>query len=81
MCSMEAGVYGTENPDDPSKGTEMPRNPLCEKLNVESTFVRSDQVPITVAGKTRVAQGSAPLPLAAPGTRLQTFPLGVDCFL
>src|SRR5262245_35186679 len=81
MCSTEAGVYGTENPDDPSKGTEVPRDPLCEKLNIESAFVRSDQVPITVAGRTKAAQVPAPLPKAAPGTRLQTFALGVDCFL
>jgi hypothetical protein len=81
MCSTEAGVYGTENPDDPSKGTEVPRDPLCEKLDAESAFVRSDQVPITVAGKTTAAQVPAPLPKAAPGTRLQTFALGVDCFL
>jgi hypothetical protein len=81
MCSTEAGVYGTENPDDPSKGTEVPRDPLCEQLDAESAFVRSDQVPITVAGQTKAAQVLAPLPAAAPGTRLQTFPLGVDCFL
>jgi hypothetical protein len=81
MCSTEAGVYGTEHPDDPSKGTEVPRDPLCERLDAESAFVRSDQVPIRVAGKTKAAHIQAPLPTPAPGTRLQSFPLGVDCFL
>jgi hypothetical protein len=81
LCSTEAGVYGTEHPDDPSKGTEVPRDPLCERLDAESAFVRSDQVSITVAGKTKAAHVPAPLPAPAPGTRLQTLPLGVDCFL
>jgi hypothetical protein len=81
MCSTEAGVYGTEHPDDPSKGTEVPRDPLCAKLDVESAFVRSDQVPITVAGQTKAARVPVPLPASAPGTRLETFALGVDCFL
>jgi hypothetical protein len=81
MCSTEADVYGTEHPEDPCKGTEVPRAPLCEKLAAESAFVRSDQVSIKVAGKKTAAKVRTPLPTPAPGTRLQTFLLGVDCFL
>src|SRR5262249_58095123 len=30
MCSTQGEVYGTEDPDDPTKGTEVPRGPLLE---------------------------------------------------
>ena len=80
MCSTEAGVYDTEHPDEPSKGTEVPRAPLW-RLDAESAFVRSDQMPIPVLGTTKTAHFQVPLPEPAPGTRLQIFPLGVDCFL
>ena len=45
MCSTEAGVYGTEDPGRPTKGTEVPRGPLCEKLDAESALraQRSDR--------------------------------------
>ena len=81
MCSTEAGVYGTENPEDASKGTEVPRVPLLAKLSTQAALVRSDQVPITVNGKPIKPQVSAALPAAIPGSRFQAGPLWVDCFL
>ena len=51
MCSTQADVYGNEDPDDPTKGTEVPRLPLLEKLASESALVRSDQIPITADKK------------------------------
>jgi beta-lactamase superfamily II metal-dependent hydrolase len=81
MCSTEAGVYGTEDPDDPRKGTEVPRAPLLAKLASESAFVRSDQIAITVSGKQIPARAPAALPAPLPGSRFKQGPLWVDCYL
>jgi beta-lactamase superfamily II metal-dependent hydrolase len=81
MCSTEAGVYGTEDPDDPTKGTEVPRGPLLAKLASESALVRSDQIAIKVGGSTIPAKAPAALPTSRPGTRLSTGPIWVDCYL
>lgn len=82
MCSTEGGVYGTEHPEDPARaGTEVPRGPLLARLGQESALVRSDQIPITVAGTTVPAKAPAPLPPGIPGSRLETGPLWVDCYL
>jgi beta-lactamase superfamily II metal-dependent hydrolase len=81
MCSTQAGVYGTEDPDDPTKGTEVPRLPLIDKLAAESAFVRSDQIAITVDGKTIEAEAAAPLPTGAPGTRFEQGSFWIDCYL
>jgi beta-lactamase superfamily II metal-dependent hydrolase len=81
LCSTEAGVYGTEDPDDPTKGTEVPRGPLLAKLASESALVRSDQIAITVDGKRIPATSPAPLPGAPAGSRLSQGPLWVDCYL
>jgi hypothetical protein len=81
MCSTQAGVYGTENPDDPTKGTEVPRGPLLEKLASESALVRSDQIAITVAGKQIPAKAPAALPAPPPGSRFTPGSLWVDCYL
>ena len=80
MCSTEAHVYGTEDPDDVTKGTEVPRGPLLAKLASESALVRSDQIPITVDGKLIQATTPAALPAPTPGSRLQVGPLWVDCY-
>lgn len=81
MCSTEANVYGTEDPDDPTKGTEVPRTTLLDKLASESALIRSDQVPITVAGHSKKVGNASPLPAPLPGTRFETGPLWIDCFL
>jgi beta-lactamase superfamily II metal-dependent hydrolase len=81
MCSTEAGVYGTENPDDPTMGTEVPRGPLLEKLASEGALVRSDQIAISVDGKQIPAQAPAALPAPLPGSRFQQGSLWVDCYL
>jgi len=81
MCSTQAGVYGTENPDDPTKGTEVPRGPLLAKLASESALVRSDQIAITVAGKQIPAKAPAALPTPPPGSRFTPGTLWVDCYL
>jgi hypothetical protein len=81
LCSTEAGVYGTEDPDDPTKGTEVPRGPLLAKLASESALVRSDQIAITVDGKPIQATSPAPLPGAPAGSRFAQGPLWVDCYL
>jgi hypothetical protein len=81
MCSTEAGVYGTEDPDDPTKGTEVPRVPLLEKLASESALVRSDQIPITVEGKGILPQVRAALPDPPSGSRFKQGTLWVDCYL
>ena len=81
MCSTQADVYGTENPDDPTKGTEVPRGPLLEQLASESALVRSDQIAITVDGKMIAAKVPAALPAPVPGSRFEQFALGVDCYL
>ncbi len=81
MCSTEADVYGTENPDDPTKGTEVPRGPLLEKLASESALVRSDQIAITVGGRQIAATAPAALPAPVPGSRFKQGLLWVDCYL
>jgi hypothetical protein len=81
MCSTEEGVYGTEDPDDPAKGTEVPRGPLLEQLAVHSALVRSDQIAISVAGKQIGARVSAALPARLPDSRFEQGPLWVDCYL
>jgi beta-lactamase superfamily II metal-dependent hydrolase len=81
MCSTQADVYGNDDPDDPTKGTEVPRIPLLEKLASESALVRSDQIPITVNGMEIEAKAAAPLPGAPPGSRLEKGTLWVDCYL
>lgn len=81
MCSTEAGVYGTEDPADATKGTEVPRLPLLQKLSTQAALVRSDQIPITVNGKSIKPQVPGAMPAAIPGSRFQTGALWVDCFL
>jgi hypothetical protein len=81
MCSTQKDVYGTEDPDDPTKGTEVPRIPLLDQLGKESALVRSDQVDITVDGKLIAAAAPANLPPAGPGHRFVTGALWVDCYL
>jgi hypothetical protein len=82
LCSTEAYVYGEENVDDPSKGSEVPRLPLLHDLASTSTLVRSDQLPIRLsATETVPPRVSSKLPAAAQGTRIEPFDLGVDCFL
>jgi hypothetical protein len=81
MCSTEAQIYGNENPADPTKGTEVPRIPLLEKLASESALVRSDQIPITVNGRKIEAKATAPLPASPAGSRLEKGALWVDCYL
>jgi hypothetical protein len=82
MCSTQADVYGTEDPDDETKGTEVPRAPLMVKLASESNFVRSDQLPIKVNG-TVVAEPkvTATLPAASAGTRFEPGTIWIDCYL
>lgn len=81
MCSTEAHVYGTEDPEDPSKGTEVPRGPLLDKLASRAALVRSDQIPIKVAGKTTPARVKAALPGPIPGSRFEKGDFWIDCFL
>jgi hypothetical protein len=81
MCSTQADVYGTEDPDDPTKGTEVPRIPLLQKLASESAFIRSDQIDIKVGAKDIPAKAPAPLPAGPPGSRFVEGPLWVDCYL
>ena len=81
MCSTEADVYGTEDPDDPTKGTEVPRGPLLEKLASESALVRSDQIAITVDKKSIPAKTPKALPTPLPGSRFEEGVLWVDCYL
>lgn len=81
MCSTQADVYGTEDPDNPSKGTEVPRIPLLKQLGAESAFVRSDQIDIKVDGKKVPAKAKHPLPAAAQGKRFEAGDLWIDCFL
>jgi hypothetical protein len=81
MCSTQKDVYGTEDPDDPTKGTEVPRIPLLEQLAKESALVRSDQVDIVVDGKVIAAKAPANLPPAGPGHRFVKGVLWVDCYL
>jgi len=81
MCSTQADVYGTEDPDDETKGTEVPRVPLVDKLASETSFVRSDQIPVTVNNKVIKAKVTGKLPAAASGTRFEQGAIWVDCFL
>lgn len=81
MCSTQGDVYGTEDPDDPTKGTEVPRGPLLEKLGSESALVRSDQIPIIVEGKQIMPKVIANFPKPLPGSRLEQGPIWVDCYL
>lgn len=89
MCSTERGVYGTENPEDPSKGTEVPRIPLLAQLDRIEAFVRSDQIDIeftrpgdqsdeSVEVRAQVAKG---LPADGAGRRFEAGPFWIDCFL
>lgn len=81
MCSTQADVYGNEDPDDPAKGSEVPRLPLLEKLASESALVRSDQIPITANKKKIDPKVDAPLPPSPPSARLEKGALWVDCYL
>jgi len=81
MCSTEAHVYGTEDPDDPSKGTEVPRGPLLEKLATRAALVRSDQIAIKVGAKTIPARVPASLPAPIPGARFEKGDFWIDCYL
>jgi hypothetical protein len=81
MCSTEAGVYGTEDPDDPTKGTEVPRAPLLQKLQAQAALVRSDQIDVSVGAKKIAAEAPAALPAAIRGSRFQQGPLWIDCFM
>ena len=81
LCSTEAGVYGHEDFDDKSKGTEVPRAPLLEALGDKSALVRSDQIPATFGAETVAPKVTTPLPANGPGYRLQAGPVWVDCYL
>jgi len=81
MCSTQADVYGSEDPEDPAKGTEVPRVPLLQKLADESALVRSDQIEAQVGGETVAAKVNATLPAAGNGFRFEQGALWVDCFL
>jgi hypothetical protein len=81
MCSTQDGVYGKENPADPSKGTEVPRIPLLAALGVKCALVRSDQVSITVNNTPIEAAVSAPLPTPSASGRFEPGAVWVDCYL
>ena len=82
MCSTEEGVYGNEVPDDPSRGTEVPRIPLIEELAKDTAFVRSDQIDVTVDGRLIPARvAGLKVPDAPPGCRFATGELWIDCYL
>jgi hypothetical protein len=81
MCSTEADVYGTEDPDDPTKGTEVPRIPLMQKLASESALVRSDQLEVRLGGKTIKPANDGKIPSGGAGFRYETGPLWIDCYL
>lgn len=81
MCSTEFGTYGDPHLDDPSKGTEVPRTPLMEKLGANpGRLVRSDQLEVTVDGRVIPPQIQAKLPKTNAG-RFVDGPLWIDCFL
>ncbi len=61
MCSTQIGAYG--NPD---KGTEVPRTPLLAALDKKSALVRSDQIPVTLAGNAVPAVPNLPATPATP---------------
>lgn len=88
MCSTEKDVYGTEDPEDPAKGTEVPRIPLLAKLQATKAFVRSDQIDIKFNSDTQSAEAvqvkaqvSAKLPPDSVGRRFEQGALWIDCFL
>jgi hypothetical protein len=81
MCSTQKDVYGTEDPDDPTKGTEVPRVPLIDALAAECALVRSDQIAITVNGESIDAMVEAPLPAAANGPRYEKGAMWIDCYM
>jgi beta-lactamase superfamily II metal-dependent hydrolase len=74
MCSTEAGTFGTvENQ------SEVPRDPLIEALAKKSSFVRSDQVAVTL-GDGAPAPAEKRLPKPKQG-RLVKGEIYVDYFL
>jgi hypothetical protein len=81
MCSTQEGVYGKENPHDPTAGTEVPRIPLLSALGAATTLVRSDQIEISVGGKEEPAMVNDLLPNSTVGTRFDRGALWIDCFL
>jgi beta-lactamase superfamily II metal-dependent hydrolase len=81
MCSTQADVYGTEDPDDETKGTEVPRTPLVDELASETRFVRSDQIAVTVNNKVIKAKVAGKIPAAAGGSRFVQGAIWIDCFL
>jgi hypothetical protein len=81
MCSTQKDVYGTEDPDDPTKGTEVPRVPLIDALAAECALVRSDQIAITVDGESIDAMVEAPLPAAGNGPRYEKGAMWIDCYM
>jgi beta-lactamase superfamily II metal-dependent hydrolase len=81
MCSTQEGVYGKENPHDPTAGTEVPRIPLLSALGAATALVRSDQIEISVDGKAEPAMVDDPLPNSTVGTRFEQGALWIDCFL
>jgi hypothetical protein len=81
MCSTEKGVYGKENPKDPSSGTEVPGLPLLAGLAEVASVVRSDQAPINVADETRPATVDEALPPPGGGARYKAGRVWIDCYL
>ncbi len=81
MCSTQKDVYGTEDPDDSTKGTEVPRVPLIEALAKQCALVRSDQIEIQVDGAAIKAEVPAPLPAPARGARYESGAMWIDCYL
>jgi hypothetical protein len=81
MCSTQEGVYGKENPHDPTAGTEVPRIPLLNALGAAAALVRSDQIEISVGSKEEPAMVNDPLPNSTVGTRFEKGTLWIDCFL
>jgi beta-lactamase superfamily II metal-dependent hydrolase len=80
MCSTENGVYGKENIQNPSAGTEVPRVPLMSALGAVSSLVRSDQLRITVNDEDKKAMDDAPIPTGGGG-RFEAGALWIDCYL
>jgi beta-lactamase superfamily II metal-dependent hydrolase len=81
MCSTQEGVYGKENPHDPTAGTEVPRIPLLNALGAATALVRSDQIAVDVPGDKGAAMVNEPLPNSTVGTRFQQGALWIDCYL
>lgn len=63
MCSTQSDTYGS-----PTKGTEVPRVPLLEKLGKECALVRSDQFAVTTSSGTIDASKDAKKDLPTPKT-------------